>query len=310
MNSIERDRTTVSSTTSGQFGLGPLIGAASTAICVALSTGIALAAGAAEGTEAAELRAPDGVLRICASTKGAPYTMKDGSGFENRVAVVIADAMGRKPELVWTDKPSIFLVRDFLDKGACDVVMGLDDGDPRVLTSKPYYRTGYVFITRTDRGLEIDNWSDEDLRKVKTIGYQFHSPAEVMLKQTGLYEDNLIYQYSLVNFTDRRNQFTQVSGERLVSEVANGTADAAVAFAPDVARYVKNSSTPLTMKVIDQNGLTASGELIPQQFDQSIAVRQGDTDLREEIDAALLKVRPQIEAILEEEGIPLLQPNT
>lgn len=306
MKTIERDRAIVSSATSGRFGLGSLIGAASTAMCVALSTGFA----GAEEAKAANPQTPDGVLRVCASTKGAPYTMKDGSGFENRVAVVIAEATGRKPEFVWTDKQSIFLVRDFLDKGACDVVMGVDDGDPRVLTSKPYYRTGYVFVTRADKGLEIDNWSDEDLRKVKTIGYQFHSPAEVMLKQTGLYEDNLIYQYSLVNFTDRRNQFTQVSGERLVSEVANGTADVAVAFAPDVARYIKNSSTPLTMKVIDKNGLSASGELIPQQFDQSIAVRKGDTGLRDEIDAALQKARPQIEAILKEEGIPLLQPNT
>ncbi|KXF75243.1 methanol oxidation system protein MoxJ [Paramesorhizobium deserti] len=287
-----------------------LRGAAGLAICAVLSTGLASAAGTVKGTVATDLKAPDGVLRICVSTKGAPYTIKDGSGFENRIAVAIAGAMGRQPEFVWTDKPSIFLVRDFLDKGACDVVMGVDDGDPRVLTTSPYYRTGYVFVTRTDSELEIDNWSDEDLRKVKTIGYQFHSPAEVMLKQTGLYEDNLIYQYSLVNFTDRRNQYTQVSGERLVSEVANGTADAAVAFAPDVARYVKNSSTPLTMKVVNQNGLTKSGELIPQQFDQSIAVRKGDTELRAEIDAALQKVRPQIEAILKEEGIPLLQPNT
>ncbi|YBV93864.1 methanol oxidation system protein MoxJ (plasmid) [Phyllobacteriaceae bacterium JZ32] len=310
MNSIGRGRAAVSFAPSGRYGPKSLIGAAAMAICAVLSTGPVRAAGTAKSTVVTDIKAPDGVLRICASIKGEPYTIKDGSGFENRIAAVIAKAMDRKPEFVWTDKPSIFLVRDFLDKGACDVVMGVDDGDPRVLTTSPYYRTGYVFVTRTDSGLEIDNWSDEDLLKVKTIGYQFHSPAEVMLKQTGLYEDNLIYQYSLVNFTDRRNQYTQVSGERLVSEVANGTADAVVAFAPDVARYVKNSLTPLTMKVVNQNGLTKSGELIPQQFDQSVAVRKGDAELRAEIDAALQKVRPQIEAILKEEGIPLLQPNT
>lgn len=245
-------------------------------------------------------------LRVCASSKGEPYTAADGSGFENKIAKVVAAAIGRKAAFVYTDKPAIYLVRDLLDKNLCDVVMGVDDGDPRVLTTNPYYRTGYVFVTRADRNLEISNWSDEDLLKVKTIAYQFHSPAEVMLKQTGLYEDNLIYQYSLVNFSDRRNQYKQVPGHQLVSEVAKGTADVAVAFAPDVARYVKSSSTPLVMTVIDQNGVTASGQLVPQQYDQSMAVRKDDTALRDALNAALAKARPEIEAILRDEGVPLL----
>lgn len=311
MNGDKWHKAVVLSVKSRLTDIGSLALASSSFLCTAvICAGFAWAADATENTDATMAKAPDGVLRICASTKGAPYTTKDGRGFENRIAVIVAEAMGRKPEFIWTDKQSIFLVRDFLEKGACDVVMGVDDGDPRVLTTNPYYRTGYVFVTRKDRGLEIQNWSDDDLRKVKRIAYQFHSPAELMLKQTGLYEDNLIYQYSLINFNDRRNQYSQVSGERLVSEVTNGTADVAVAFAPDVARYVKDSATPLTMSVIDRNGLTESGEVVPQQFDQSVAVRNGDTDLRAEIDAALERVRPQIETILKEEGIPLLQPNT
>lgn len=279
---------------------------------------LALAAAAIAGLAAAPALAEDAApkdaapktdeiaLRVCASAKGAPYTMGDGSGFENRVAEAVAAAMGRKATFVYTDKPAIYLVRDFLDKQLCDVVMGVDDGDDRVLTTNPYYRTGYVFVTRRDHELEISNWSDEDLRRVKTIAYQFHSPAEVMLKQTGLYEDNLIYQYSLVNFSDRRNQYKQVPGELLVSEVIKGSADVAVAFAPDVARYVKSSSTPLVMTVIDQNGLTESGQVVPQQYDQSMAVRKDDTALRDALNAALVKARPEIETILRDEGIPLL----
>ncbi|WP_029009943.1 methanol oxidation system protein MoxJ [Azospirillum halopraeferens] len=256
---------------------------------------------------AADPSAP--VLRVCASTKGAPYTLTDGTGFENRIAAVVAEAMGRKAEFVWTDQPAIFLVRDMLDKGACDVLVGVDDGDPRMLTTAPYYRTGYAFITRADRGLTLSSWSDDDLLKVKRVAYQFHSPAEEMLKQTGLYEDNLIYQYSLINFSDRRNQYTQVPGNVLVSAVAGGEADAAVAFAPDVARYVKASTTPLTMTMIDRNGVTASGKLVPQQFDQSMGVRKDDEALRRELDAALVAAAPRIVAILRDEGIPVLQPS-
>ena len=247
-------------------------------------------------------------LRVCASKGAAPYAAVDGSGFENRIAATVAGAMNRKAEFVWTDKPAIFLVRDMLDKGACDVMIGIDDGDPRVLTTTPYYRTGYAFITRADSDLKLTNWSDDDLARVRRIAYQFHSPSEEMLKQTGLYEDNLIYQYSLINFTDRRNQYTQVPGDVLVSEVAKGAADVAVAFAPDVARYVKASSVPLRMTMIDRNGMTAAGKLVPQQFDQSMAVRKDDAALRSELDAAIAKVRPQIAAILREEGIPPMEP--
>jgi mxaJ protein len=39
-----------------------------------------------------------------------------------------------------------------------------------------------------------------------------------------------------------------------------------------------------------------------------MGVRKGDEKLLEELDAALGKAEPQIHAILEEEGIPLLKP--
>ncbi|MEQ1670972.1 MAG: methanol oxidation system protein MoxJ, partial [Hyphomicrobium sp.] len=43
-------------------------------------------------------------------------------------------------------------------------------------------------------------------------------------------------------------------------------------------------------------------------FDQSVGVRKDDKDLLAAIDAAIEKARPKIEALLKEEGIPLLSP--
>lgn len=77
-------------------------------------------------------------LRICASESEPPFSTRDGEGFENRIAAVLADAMRRKPVFVWSSKPAIYQVGDQLDKNECDVVIGLDTGDERVLTSKPY----------------------------------------------------------------------------------------------------------------------------------------------------------------------------
>jgi mxaJ protein len=245
-------------------------------------------------------------LRICSAQHEAPFSFKDGSGFENRIASVLAEAMGRKPVFVWTEKPAIYLVRDFLDKNACDVVIGLDAGDPRVLTSVPYYRSGYVFLSREDQPLDIKSWKDKRIEKLDHIAVTFGSPAEAMLHEIGKYEDDISYLYSLVNFRSPRNQYTQVAADKLVSEVVAGKADLAVAFAPEVARYVKQSTAPLRMIVISDDNYRSDGQKVPHHFDQSIGVRKGDEALLEQINIGLGKAHAKIEAVLKEEGIPLL----
>ena len=60
------------------------------------------------------------VLRICAAANEAPYSMSNGTGFENRIAEAVAKAMGRKADFVWSDRPAIYLVRDQLDPKKCD----------------------------------------------------------------------------------------------------------------------------------------------------------------------------------------------
>lgn len=249
-------------------------------------------------------------LRICASNVEAPFSAPDSSGFEDRIAVVLAQAMGRKPVFVRSDQPGIYLVRDQLDKNNCDVVMGVDIGDERVLASKPYYRTGYVLVTKADRNITASDWEDQQIKDQTRFAVRFYSPAETMLKRIGRFEDNAAYMYSLVNFKSRRNQWIQVPGDRIVTEVASGEADVGIAFAPEVARYVKSSSTPLRITVITKDIDRPNDTPIPMHYDQAIGVRKNDPELLKEINAALEKARPQIEQILTQEGIPLLEPNT
>ncbi len=250
--------------------------------------------------------AADDTLKVCAAKNAPPFSSEDGSGFENRLAATLAAAMGRKVQTVYLDKPPIYLVRDALDKHLCDVVMGLDTGDPRVLSSKPYYRTGYVFVTRAAQNLNISSWNDPKLQTLSHFAVSFDSPGEEMLKQIGKYDDNLNYDYSLVNFKSRRNQYVQVEGAKMAAEVASGKADIAVAFAPEIARYVKQSSVPLRINLIADDAARSDKLKVPQQFSQSVAVRKDDPQLLAQIDAALVKTRPEIRRILLDEGIPLI----
>jgi mxaJ protein len=245
-------------------------------------------------------------LCICAAKNQPPLSMEDGSGLENKIGMALAEAMQRKAQFVWSNRPAIYLVRDSLDKKLCDVIIGLDTGDPRVATSKPYYRTGYVFVSRADRDLDVKSWNDARLKKLGHIVVAFGSPGEVLLKDMGQYEDNMAYLYSLVNFKSPRNQYTQIDPARMVGEVVSGAADIAVGFAPDVARYVKSSTIPLRMTLIEDDAAKSNGERMPQRFDQSVAVRRDDKALMAEVERALDAARPKIDEILKAEGVPLL----
>jgi len=214
-----------------------LLGAAA----LAASFAVAGAANAAE------------TLKVCASKIEAPYSTAKADGLENKIAEIVAKAMGREAEFVWFDRAAIYLVRDGLDKEVCDVVFGVDADDERVRATKPYFRTGYVFVTKADQTTLGSDWHDVEKSDMTRFAVRFSTPAELILKAAGKYEDNVSYGLSLVNFEDKRNKYTQVAADRLISEVANGEADAAIAFASDVARYVKASQTPLKMTMIDDD---------------------------------------------------------
>jgi mxaJ protein len=244
-------------------------------------------------------------LRVCASADELPFSSRDGSGFENKIASAVAEAMGRRAQFVWFSRPAIYIVRDQLDMKMCDVVMGLDTGDERVLTTKPYYTAPYVFIQRKDTKLDIKDWTSPDLAKATKIGFTPGSPGQIMLEKLGLFREHFNYMHSLTNFQDKRNKFTRIPPQRMVNEVADGTAEVAVNFAPDVARYAK-ASGKIMLTVIPDGNTRSDGEKVPHHFNQSVGVRKDDTALLSALELALEKAKPKIEEILKDEGIPLV----
>ncbi|MGH8488386.1 MAG: methanol oxidation system protein MoxJ [Gammaproteobacteria bacterium] len=247
-----------------------------------------------------------GPIRICAARNELPYSDAGRRGFENKIAEVVAAELRRPLEFVWAEKDAIYLVRDYLAKGLCDVVMGLDTGDPRVLTTKPYYRSGYVFIYRQDRGLNVQDWNSPDLRKLHRFAIIPGTPAETLLKRIGKFEGNFNYMHSLVDFKSRRNQYVRFDPERLVREVVDGEADIAILWGPLAARYVKRSTVPLTMVLIPDQNVRSDGEKVGHHYNQSFGVRKDDVALLRQLDQALESAATKITAILEAEGMPLL----
>jgi mxaJ protein len=247
-------------------------------------------------------------LRVCAGANENPYSMRNEEGFENRIAKALGEAMGKKVEFAWEEKPAIYVVRDQLDKNNCDVVIGVDTGDPRVLSTTPYYRAPYVFVTRANSPLEITAFDSPDLAEANNVGYAPGGPAEVMMVKEGLFSKNFNYVKSLTNFKSSRNQYLRIDPALMVSNVANSKSDVAIAFAPSVARYVKESDGKLKMTPVPDQNFRVDGEPVLFHFDQSMGVRKDDEKLFAEVEAALKKAKPKIDEILVEEGIPVEEP--
>jgi len=263
---------------------------------------LGLAAGLAVFPVAAEDNKP---LKVCAAEDEMPYSNKAGEGFENKLAELLGKGLGRKIEYVfWTD-PRYF-VRDFLDKRLCDVAIGVDDGDPRLLTTKPYYRSGYVFISREKDGLELKNWDSEALHKAKRIAFVPGTPAEIMLRAINRYNDQFNYSQELVGFKSKRNQYVKYENSKLVAEVASGSADVAVLWGPAAARYVKAASAPLVMTVIPDNNVRADGQKVGHHYSTSLGVHKLDPTLQAQLNKVLEDRQDEITELLEQEGIPLL----
>ncbi|KAB2961445.1 MAG: methanol oxidation system protein MoxJ [Candidatus Methylomirabilis oxygeniifera] len=243
-------------------------------------------------------------LKVCSAADELPYSNEKLEGFENRIAVVIGEELRRPIEHVWWKDPR-FYIRDLLEAGACDITIGIDAGNPRVLSSQPYYRSGYVFIYRKDKGISISDWNSPIL-KTATIAVVPGTPAETMLKQIDRYYELFNYLMSLVDYKSRRNQYVKYDPARLVQEVISGRADVAVLWGPSAARYVRQSSIPLEMVMIPDRATRTDGEPVPHHYDTSLGVRKEDQGLLNQLNDALVRRRGEIETILKAEGIPAL----
>ncbi|WP_084191142.1 methanol oxidation system protein MoxJ [Methylomarinum vadi] len=245
------------------------------------------------------------VLKVCAAENEMPYSNQQGEGFENRLTRFLGAKLNRKIEYVYWKDPRYY-VRDFLQKGLCDVAVGVDTGDPRVATTIPYYRSGYVFISRQEDDLALANWDSEVLQRARRIGFIPGTPSEVMLKKIGRYHDMFNYNKELVGFKSRRNQYVKYEPSKLVADVSAGKAEVAVLWGPSAARYVRESSTPLRMTVIPDNNTRRDGQKVGFHYSTSMAVRKDDKELLQQLNQFIQQNQNQITALLEQEGIPLL----
>jgi len=92
-----------------------------------------------------------------------PLSNAHEAGFENRIARVVADELRATLVYEWQPQRRGF-VRKTIGAGLCDVWIGVPAGLERVLTTRPYYRSGYVFVNRADAPQPLESFDDQLVR--------------------------------------------------------------------------------------------------------------------------------------------------
>jgi mxaJ protein len=253
-------------------------------------------------------------LNICAGESEMPYSNLKKEGFENDIAEIIGKALNRKVNFVfWKD--ARLVERDYLNKGKCDVMMGVDKSDPvdprmrisTMLKTDAYYKSAYVFITRKDREIDISSWNDALLKNHDfRIGMMHDSPGKVMLLQLDRFDDMFDYFAEKQKYQSTRNRAIRVEPQEIVNDVATKYVHSANLWGPDAGRYVKASKVPLKMQVIKDDAVKSNGEKVPMHYEIAMGVRKDDTALLQDLNRVIKEKQAEIEAVLINEGIPLL----
>ncbi len=236
-------------------------------------------------------------LRVCADPNNLPFSNRNGDGFENRIAQLVARDLHRPLGYVFAIQRDNF-VEKTLNAGLCDLVISLPVGFDAADLTIPYYQSQYVFVYRADRKLALHSMRDNRLSKLK-VGVHLigdaDTPPMMALTREGIVKN--IVGFMMYGDTSKPNP-----PARLIEAVENGSIDVAAVWGPLGGYFAKHSAVPLdVVPITDVQGFA------PAVFQYRIAmgVRHGDERLKAQLDAIIEKRHSEIRNILAYYGVPL-----
>ena len=234
-------------------------------------------------------------LKVCADPNNMPFSDAKARGFENQVAGLVARDLGRPVAWVWWPQWRGY-VRKTLKAGRCDLWPGVASQLQMLDTTRPYYRSTYVFLTRADRRLDVRSFDDPRLKRlriaVQMIGDDAaNTPPAFALARRGVVRNVRGFMV-----------YDRPSGRApIVDAVAGSDVDVAIVWGPLAGYFASISKVPLKLEPVQP---WPDGPGLPMAFDVSMGVRKGDTRLRQAIDQSLERRRGEIRSILARYGVP------
>jgi mxaJ protein len=238
------------------------------------------------------------VLKVCADPNNLPFSNEKKEGFENRLVDLVAKDLGATISYTWWAQRR-GNVRETLNAGRCDLIPGVGSSVDRLATTRPYYRSTYVAVTRANRHLDISSFDDPRLPTLK-IGVQLvgddgaNTPPAHALSKRGMIGN--VRGYTV--YGDYRSPAPQ---EEIMKAVASGEVDIAFVWGPVAGYFATRERVPL--KVTQ----AFDGPQLPMVYDVSMGTRREDRALREEVEGVLERHRSEVKALLASYRLPLVE---
>jgi len=238
-------------------------------------------------------------LVVCADPNNMPFSNRAGQGFENRIAALVARDLGRPLSYVWWAQRRGY-VRNTLGEEKCDIWPGVASGVEMVATTRPYYRSSYMFVTRADKPLGGLTLDDPRLKSL-SIGVQMvgndamNTPPAHAMASRGLIGN--VHGYMVYGDYQQPDPSSAI-----VRAVAEGEVDVALVWGPLAGYFVRHSTVPLRLEKVTP---WLDGAQWPMTYDISMGVRRDEPALRARVEDVLEREAPAIAAILGDYGVPV-----
>lgn len=264
---------------------------------VALATSVILA-----NTSAMSADDKMTALRVCADPGNMPLSNTLGEGFQNKIAEVIAEALGTQVTYFYRPYLERGLTRQTFKNNSCDVLMDMSPDNERMLTTTPLYRSTFVLASRADRNYDFKNLDDPRLKEL-SVGVFQHSAMRTELMEHGVSGEKANLKLHVISHNADLVPSRQPT--RQIQDVVDGKLDVAAAWGPLAGWYNTekvNGGQPLTL--LPMNTVET---VLPMEFDLAIGLKREDTALKEKIEIALVEQRDKIKQILVDYGVPLVE---
>ena len=241
-------------------------------------------------------------LTACADPNNLPFSNKSGEGFENKLAQTIAADLHADLSYVWWAQRRGY-VRNTLGEGKCDFWPGVASTVEMVATSRPYYRSSYMFVTRAKDGLAGLTLDDPRLKRLR-IGVQMvgndamNTPPAHALARRGIIDN--VRGYMLYGDYRRPNPPAAI-----VEAVEHGEVDVALVWGPLAGYFAAQSPVPLRLESVTP---WFADQQWPMQFDISVGVQNGNQKLLNQIDRILARRSTKISRLLAAYHVPIASP--
>jgi quinoprotein dehydrogenase-associated probable ABC transporter substrate-binding protein len=236
------------------------------------------------------------VLRVCADPHNMPLSTEQGEGFENKLAELLADKLGKRLAYTWYPQAPGF-VRNTLAAHKCDVMMGIPQGDDLVQVTNPYYRTAYALVFKQGHDLEGADTLGDPRLKGKRIGIVAGTPPGNNMAVNGLMVRAKPYPLVIDTRVDS-------SSAAMMHDLAIGEIDASILWGPMAGYYARQASSAVTVVPLVKE--TTGPRLV---YRIAMGVRFADQEWKRLLNRTIQENQPAINTLLLGFGVPLLDDN-